>query len=103
MSLQNREFSLIIVDVGSAGLSGGRGSRIWRARWCERKNELLEGLFFLFFWLHKDYNGISRNGQDKSVLFFAARCHRLYLDVEILICRICAGDRNFNLLANNWL
>lgn len=51
----------------------------------ERKNELLEGLFFLFFLFQKDYNGIEKDGQEENVPFYAARSHRQYLEPEILI------------------
>ncbi len=66
----------------------------------ERKNNCAKVMFFLFFLFHKNYIGMEWDGQDKSVLLPAARCHRYYLNVEILICCICAGDRNFNLLAD---
>ena len=63
----------------------------------ERKNELLEGLFFLFFLFQKYYNGMAKEGQEENEPFYAARSYRQYLKPEILICRICAGNRNFSL------
>ena len=77
ISLQNREFSRIIVYVGGAGASEWdtipymAGTLV-----CERKNELLEGLFFLFFSFHKNYIGRKRNGQEDKVLLPAALCRR---------------------------
>ncbi len=66
----------------------------------ERKNKLCKGDVLSLFLFHKNYIGMEWDSQDKSVLFPAARCHRRYLNVEILICCIYAGDRNFNLLAD---
>lgn len=52
---------------------------------CERKNELLEGLFFLFFSFSKNYIGMAWDGQEENVPFSTARSYRQYLKSEILI------------------
>ena len=52
---------------------------------CERKNELLEGLFFLFFLFHKNYIGMTWDGQEENVPPPAAHFYRQYLKPEILI------------------
>ena len=77
ISLQNREFSRIIVYVGGAGASEWdtipymAGTLV-----CERKNELLEGLFFLFFSFHKNYIGMAWDGQGENVPHPTARSNR---------------------------
>ncbi|RKI78170.1 hypothetical protein D7V90_18175 [bacterium 1xD42-87] len=43
---------------------------------CERKNELLEGLFFLFFLFHKNYIGMTWDGQEGNVPHPTARSCR---------------------------
>lgn len=52
---------------------------------CERKNELLEGLFFLFFSFSKNYIGIAWDGQEENVPSPTAHSYRQYLKPEILI------------------
>ena len=55
---------------------------------CERKNELWQGLFFLFFSFHrflKNYTGTAWDGQEENVPLLAARSYRRYLKPEILI------------------
>ena len=52
---------------------------------CERKNELWKGLFFLFFSFHKNYIGMTWDGQEENAPHPAARSYRQYLKTEILI------------------
>ena len=52
---------------------------------CERKNALLEGLFFLFFSFSKNYIGMAWDGQGENVPFSTAHSYRQYLKPEILI------------------
>ena len=52
---------------------------------CERKNELWEVLFFLFFLFHKNYIGMTWDGQEENVPPPAAHFYRQYLKPEILI------------------
>ena len=52
---------------------------------CERKNELWKGLFFLFFLFHKNYIGMTWDGQEENVPPPAAHFYRQYLKPEILI------------------
>ena len=52
---------------------------------CERKNELLEGLFFLFFLFHKNYIGMTWDGQEENVPPPAAHFYRQCLKTEIII------------------
>ena len=52
---------------------------------CERKNELLEGLFFLFFLFHKNYIGMTWDSQEENVPPPASHFYRQYLKPEILI------------------
>ena len=52
---------------------------------CERKNELWKVLFFLFFLFHKNYIGMTWDGQEENVPPPAARFYRQCLKTEILI------------------
>jgi hypothetical protein len=52
---------------------------------CKRKNELLEGPFFLFFSFHKNYIGMAWEGQEENVPPPTARSYRQFLKPEILI------------------
>ena len=52
---------------------------------CERKNELWKVLFFLFFLFHKNYIGMTWDGQEENVPPPASHFYRQYLKPEILI------------------
>ena len=91
-----------MVDVGSAkaaqvGHDPGYGGHagVW-----EKERTVGGGCSFSFLF-HKNYIGTRQDGQEENVLLPAAPYHRQYLDVEIFICCICAGDGNFNLLTDN--
>ena len=99
ISLQNREFSLIIVYVGGAGASRvghdpvyGRHTGVWE------KERTVGGAVLSLFLCHKNYIGMAWDGQEGNVPHPTARSYRQYLKTEILIWRFCAGDRNFSLL-----
>ena len=99
ISLQNREFSLIIVYVGGAGASQvghdpvyGRHTGMWE------KERTVGGAVLSLFLFHKNYIGMTWDGQEENVPPPAAHFYRQYLKPEILIWRFCAGERNFSLL-----
>jgi len=102
ISLQNREFSLIIVYGGGAGASQmghdpvyGRHAGVWE------KERTVGGVVLSLFLFHKNYIGTMCDGQEKNMLLLAANSYRRYLQSEILIWRFCAGDRNFSLRHDN--
>ena len=51
----------------------------------ERKNELWKGAVLSLFSFHKNYIGMTWDGQEESVPQEAARSYRRYMRIEILI------------------
>ena len=79
ISLQNREFSLIIVYVGSAKASRvGHDPVYGRHAGVRERTNCRRLVFFLFFLFQKNYIGTGRNGQEENAPFPTARSDRQY-------------------------
>ena len=86
ISLQNREFSLIIVYVGGGGASRvGHDSVYGRHTGVCEKGRTVGGDVLSLFSFHKNYIGTAWNGQEENVPLPAAHSYRRYLGLEILI------------------
>ena len=86
ISLQNREFSLIIVYAGGAGASRvGYDPVYGRHTGVREKERTVGGAVLSLFLFHKNYIGTARDGQEENALHPTARSYRQYLKPEILI------------------
>jgi hypothetical protein len=70
----------------------GRHTGMWE------KERTVGGAVLSLFLFHKNYIGMTWDGQEENVPPPAAHFYRQYLKSEILIWRFCAGERNFSLL-----
>ena len=86
ISLQNREFSLIIVYVGGAGASRvGHDPVYGRHTGVREKERTVGGAVLSLFLFHKNYIEMTWNGQEENVPPPAAHFYRQCLKTEILI------------------